>query len=438
MSGGESGGVLKKAVRALHRLVHPQYAEERARLDDIRRAVKIAAEEQQKQITRLAREMSGLASRIDGLARNRDLQSLDRRVEWLREASARQHRTLTQALKFAAWDEELRIEERRLVHRLERLRGTSRPILIGPWSGEVGFELLYWIPFVTWALAHIDAAPERVVVVSRGGPQSWYAHLGGRYADLLTLVDIDRFRAHTTEHKKQRTMRPFDREMVRAAIAKLDLDRPVLLHPGLMYRLFTPYWKQKATVLRVEAYTKHQRIAPPAPPELDGRLPKDYVAVRFYFSSCFPDTPENRAFADQTVRGLAESSHVVLLNTPFRVDDHADHAAKGSPRVHTVDDLMTPARNLDVQTAVIAGAKAFVGTYGGYSYLAPLCGVPSLAFYSRREEFFAHHLQLADRVFRAMNTADLVPIDVRDAEVLGLALGARLRSADLGGAGLLR
>ena len=79
----------------------------------------------------------------------------------------------------------------------------------------------------------------------------------------------------------------------------------------------------------------------------------------------------------------------MLLNTPFRVDDHADYAAHGSPRVHTVDDLMTPARNLDVQTAVIAGAKAFVGTYGGYSYLAPLCGVPSLAFYSRREEFFA-------------------------------------------------
>jgi ADP-heptose:LPS heptosyltransferase len=162
------------------------------------------------------------------------------------------------------------------------------------------------------------------------------------------------------------------------------------------------------------------------------------VAVRFYFSACFPDTPENRAFAEHTIRSLAESSNVVLLNTPFRVDDHADYGMGHSPRVHTIDDLMTPSRNLDVQTAVIAGAKAFVGTYGGYSYLAPLCGVPSLAFYSRREEFFAHHLQLADRVFRAMNTSALVPIDVRDAGLVGMALGPRFRVADFGEAGALR
>jgi len=422
MSGEESGGVLKRAVRALHRLVHPQYAEERARLDEIGRAVKSATAAQQKQIDRLIRELSGMTTRIDGLARDKDLRGLDRRVEWLRDASARQHKTLSQALKFASWDEELRIEERRLAHRLERLRTSSRSILVGPWSGEVGFELLYWIPFVTWALEHIEAAPERLVILSRGGPESWYAHLGGRYADVLSFVDVDRFRTYTTEHKKQRSMGAFDREMVRAAIAKMGLGQPMLLHPGLMYRLFTPYWKQKATVLRIEAYTQYRRIARPALPELKARLPEDYVAVRFYFSSCFPDTPENRAFAEHVVRGLAETSNVVLLNTPFRVDDHADYGAGRSPRVHTVDDLMTPSRNLDVQTAVIAGARAFVGTYGGYSYLAPLCGVPSLAFYSRREEFFAHHLQLADRVFRAMNTAALVPIDVRDAGVLAMAL----------------
>ena len=26
----------------------------------------------------------------------------------------------------------------------------SEPILVGPWLGEVGFELLYWIPFLRW------------------------------------------------------------------------------------------------------------------------------------------------------------------------------------------------------------------------------------------------------------------------------------------------
>jgi hypothetical protein len=430
MSDGLFARAVKRAIHAVHRIVHPQHAEERARLDEIGRAVKTAASAQQKQIERITRDLAGVSSRMDGLARERDVRGLDRRVEWLRDASARQHKTLAQALKHASWEEELRVEERRVTHRLERLAKSSRPVLVGPWSGEVGFELLYWIPFVTWALRQTAIPPERIVILSRGGPQSWYAHLGGRYLDILSLIDVDRFRAHTNEHKKQRTMGSFDREVVRRAISEAGLGRPMLVHPGLMYRLFTPFWKQKATVRRIEAFTHHVRHAPRPLPELRGRLPDEYVAVRFYFSSCFPDTPDNRTFIDTVVRGLAESTDVVLLNTPFRVDDHEDYGPGRAPRIHTVDDLMTPARNLDVQTAVIAGARAFVGTYGGYSYLAPLCGVRSLAFYSARDEFFAHHLELADRVFRTMNAGALVPLDVRDVAMLRMALGpaATMRS----------
>jgi hypothetical protein len=91
--------------------------------------------------------------------------------------------------------------------------------------------------------------------------------------------------------------------------------------------------------------------------------------------------------------------------------------------MHFIADLMCPERNLEIQTAVIAGARAFIGTYGGYSYLAPLCGVPSIAFYSERDAFFAHHLELAERVFRRLGAGSLVPIDVRDAGLLRLALG---------------
>ena len=175
---------------------------------------------------------------------------------------------------------------------------------------------------------------------------------------------------------------------------------------------------------RIEDYTRYQRIAAPVIPALAGRLPASYVAVRFYFSSCFPDTAENRAFVEATVRGLAATTDVVLLNTGIRVDDHQDYAPGRQSRIHTVDDLMTPERNLDVQTAVIAGARAFVGTYGGYSYLAPLCGVPALAFYSVREAFYANHRELAERVFRDVNGGSLVTLDVKDAALVRAALGA--------------
>ena len=82
---------------------------------------------------------------------------------------------------------------------------------------------------------------------------------------------------------------------------------------------------------------------------------------------------------------------------------------------------MVPERNLAVQTAVIAGAHSFVGTYGGYSYLAPFCGVPSLAFYSRRT-FQSPHLDVARRLFERLGSAPLVPVDVSDLPLLRLAL----------------
>jgi hypothetical protein len=406
--------------RALHRIVHPQYVDEQQRLDAIAKAV----DTRKADAERVQTQLGGLSDKISRVALDKDVRGLHRDIAELRAASTRQHRMLSQALRFADWKEALRIEERRIRRRITRLAETTRPVLVGPWSGEVGFELLYWIPFVTWALREADVNPDRVVIVSRGGPESWYSHLGGRYVDLLASMTPEEFRSRTETQKKQREVGAFDRAILRRVIAAANLDRPAMLHPGLMYRLFRPFWNQEATVHRVDDYTRYERVHAAPDPTLAGRLPSNYVAVRFYFSSSFPDTPDNRAFAESTIRALAASTHVVMLGPGFRVDDHRDFAPAASSRIHALDDLMTPDRNLEIQTAVIAGARAFIGTYGGYAYLAPFCNVPAIAFYSNRDGFHAYHLELADRVFRRMNTASLVALDVRDAALLRAALGA--------------
>ena len=420
--------VIAKALdafaRALHRVVHPQHVEERETLEKISRAVAAGASSERQQLERLSKQLTGFSERLDAVALDRDLRALHRHMTDLRHASARQRKMITQGLMYAKWQEERRVEERRIERRIATLAGDQRTVLVGPWSGEVGFELLYWIPFVTWALAAASVAPERIVVVSRGGPASWYAHIGGRYIDLLSHVTPAEFRARTEQAKKQRTMGPFDREMVRTIIRESGLGRPFLLHPGLMYKLFIPFWKEQLTVRRVDDYSHYHTIAAPTVPALAGRLPSSYVAVRFYFSSCFPDTAENRAFVESTVRSLAAATDVVLLNTGIRVDDHQDYAPGRESRIHTIDDVMTPERNLDIQTAVIANARAFVGTYGGYSYLAPLCGVPAVAFYSERDAFYAVHRELAERMLRDVNGGSLVTLDVKDAALVRAAFGA--------------
>ena len=226
------GRALDLVGRALHRVVHPQHVEEQATLQRISRAVTAGASSEREQIERVSKQLKGLSKRMEGLAQDRDLRALHRDMVDLRYASARQRQMISQGLMFAKWQEERREEERRIDRRIATLAREHRTVLVGPWTGEVGFELLYWIPFVTWALKRASVSPERVVVVSRGGPASWYAHIGGRYVDLLSYVTPDEFRARTEQAKKQRTMGPFDREMVRTIIGDARLGRPFLLHPG--------------------------------------------------------------------------------------------------------------------------------------------------------------------------------------------------------------
>jgi hypothetical protein len=84
---------------------------------------------------------------------------------------------------------------------------------------------------------------------------------------------------------------------------------------------------------------------------------------------------------------------------------------------------MTPDTNLEVQTRIIGGAKAFTGTYGGFSYLAPFLGVDTVSFYSNPSAFRFDHMELAHRVFASFKRASFVPLDLKDVEVIRLGLG---------------
>jgi hypothetical protein len=312
--------------------------------------------------------------------------------------------------------------------------GRSRePIIAGPWLSETGFELLYWIPFLNWAKAYGALREGDLYVVSRGGCASWYRQLTPHYYDILSAYTPDEFRARNDERARQHRGRfkhmdvsDFDREIVDRVARDLSLKNPRLLHPSMMYTLFNEYWRQVAPVTLIEAFTAFRALPPVAPGDLAGALPERYVAVKFYSNGALPDSPDNRATIKTLLREITRTMDVVMLNTGQRFDDHTEYPVDVRDRLHTVDHLMTPATNLDVQTRVIAGATAFVGTYGGFSYLAPLLGVDTLALFSHPTGFRWDHLELAKRVFSSLRAGSFVALDLRDLDVvrLGLGLGA--------------
>ena len=41
----------------------------------------------------------------------------------------------------------------------------TRPILLGPWRSELGFEVLYWIPFLAWLKTQVPSFDQRAKVM---------------------------------------------------------------------------------------------------------------------------------------------------------------------------------------------------------------------------------------------------------------------------------
>jgi glycosyltransferase involved in cell wall biosynthesis len=310
---------------------------------------------------------------------------------------------------------------------LRLLRKTEGPILIGPWMGEVGFELLYWIPFLNWALKYYQLDGRRLIVVSRGGARHWYRHLSHEYLDIFDLYSMDEYRRANEErwgeagHQKQYTVEAMDRDVVARAKRALGLERVELLHPSLMYRLLRFYWFEKAGVGLLTQHTEYRRLAPIVPSPALNTLPREYIAARFYFRPSFPDTPENRQFAAGVIRSISRETPVVLLNTGLKLDEHDDLNVPGAGIYH-VDRLMTPERNLEIQTEIISRARGFVGTYGGLSYVGPFYGVPSVGFYSTESELIPAHLDVSWRLGRTVGTA-VAAVDTRAADLLRTVLG---------------
>jgi hypothetical protein len=299
--------------------------------------------------------------------------------------------------------------------RLRRLAAGKRPIIAGPYFGEVGFELLYWIPFLTWFTERYGVEPGRMVSVSRGGAASWYGRVASRYCDVFDVIDPGAFRVRNDERirelgeQKQIAMTGFDEAIVRDVQRRVGADA-ALLHPSLMYALFAPFWWGHLPAAWVDTHARFRRLTPPPLPE-GVRLPHEFAAVKFYFNDCFTDAPGTRAFVQETVREVGRDLPVVSLSTGLDIDDHDACDPHGDAAI--VHPGYEAKSNLDVQTAIVARAKRFVGTYGGFSYLSPFLGVPATAYYSDPHGYSIRHLEIAQLAIERMGGGSL--LDVRAA-----------------------
>ncbi len=277
------------------------------------------------------------------------------------------------------------------------------PLIVGPWTSEVGYEALYWVPFLAWAADRYGVRRDRVVALSRGGTEPWYRGVAGQYVEIFDLVEPAEFAKQAAARRergdqKQVGLSDFDRELIRLATTRLGVKDAAVWHPGLMYRLFRPFWNGDRALDFLLRHTdfRSMNVADSAPLP---SLPDQYVAVKFYTGPALPDTEVNRAAVTDLVQRLAARTPVVMLDTAWTVDEHHDYAFDGMQNVTTVRPSLDPKSNLGIQTRIIAGARQFVGTCGGLAWLAPLMGVDTLAVYEDAR-YLAAHLYAAKYAYR--------------------------------------
>lgn len=281
---------------------------------------------------------------------------------------------------------------------LRRAAKSGRRVLLGPFLGEVGYELLYWIPFLRRTLARHEIARERVTTLTRGGAGAWYRDFAADDVELFDLVEPDGL-VPLIEHRRRRARDAkqlrgdrLDRDLVR--LARERVGDAAVLHPSLMFARLRGLWFRGEPLAEALLQLEFRRLQQPAPPS---GLPESYVAVKLYESDAFPDEPAVRARVRRLLERLAHETSVVLLTTGLRLDEHAEWGAE-LPNVHTLEHLLRPQNNLAVQTAAVGNARALVSTYGGFSYLGPFVGRPTLALHARKN-FHPAHLALARTAF---------------------------------------
>jgi hypothetical protein len=236
---------------------------------------------------------------------------------------------------------------------------------------------------------------ERVTVLARGGAGAWYGDLAAASVDVLDLVPPESYLDElVARRRREGDTKQYFPDRLDARLTQRALERvgdAAVVHPLVMYsrmRFVLEGLQSPEDATGIGDYRRLSVDERALPPD----CPSDYVAVKLYFSDSFPDDAASRDLAARVLAGLAEKTDVVVLTSGTQLDEHREWVPAG-PRIRESSTWVTPQDNLAVQTALVAKARALVATYGGFSYLGPLLGVPTRALYTR-EAFQRVHLEV--------------------------------------------
>ena len=269
---------------------------------------------------------------------------------------------------------------------LSYLARTRRPIIVGPWTSEMGFEALYWLPYLEQLKHTYKIDPARLIIVTRGGAGVWYG--AGQSVELFDYVPPSDLRLQALKGSKEQAsikqlgITEWERGLLSYLGTRLGLRRFHVLHPSRMYQQLDGWWgPQTMGFASAMKYLRFTQIPTPVVP-VGLSLPEQFIAVRWYQRPTWPLSEQLLDWTQQMIVSIAERMPVVILKSSAYLDDHVDFPAPMGPNITHI--TAEPWReNLAVQSAILRKASAYVGTWGGMAQLAVRLGIPTAAFYDK-------------------------------------------------------
>jgi hypothetical protein len=340
------------------------------------------------------------------------------------------HKPLVRYARRSARDQEhlaFRDQAEAIDRRIAEVAAGAGPIVAGPWLAEVGYEVLYWIPFLRWFQDAYGVPRERLIVVSRGGLDDVYRPLAAGYVDLFDLATPQELAAGNTERRaaqegggqKQTGIGAFDQQLAARARAMAGAAAGPLLHPSLLFGLFRNVWYGNLPMDLLWRHVRHALITEVPAPRVPG-LPEQFIVAKLYAGPALSVSQASVRRVRALVERAARQAPVVLLNYDAALDEHRDIDMEGIDGVIGAGAHMTARDNLGLQIALVARARYFLGSCGGLAWLAPFLGTPTVAVYDD-DRLIAPHLLVARHAGALAGAAEFAPLDLRALERLAVA-----------------
>lgn len=310
------------------------------------------------------------------------------------------------------WNTNALKSERDFLRLLKTLK-SARRIIIGPWTGELGSEILYWIPFVRTVLRDVSLNVE-LVVLGRGGSAVWYP---GSHTD-LDLFEV--FQEAYWSGKVFPRLQSEGLAMKQTRKSEVDFFMReqcgvgFWLHPEMLFSVIRPFLVGKRDadwVGRFLDFGKSKSELPSGASAGDkaewtrvlDALPAKFIAVRGYARPSVTRDQVGRAFGSILKSHFDDDLPVVDLSIGFSVDDHFEVPCASASRQPL--DGVSAHMNLALQQAVIERSQALVCSYGGTAYLGLMAGVSTYAVVGDPSMYVWRHLDIANHLSSATGSS---------------------------------